>query len=87
MKQPAITNFLDNNETQTTAQHIFNCNVGDTAGDDVTMGEHQPIEYQPIEQLECMVSAPTPENVESVTMKKKEVNFFQNINHEDEFKE
>ena len=33
-----------------------------------------------------MVSVPTPENVESATMKKTEVNV-QNIDHEDEFKE
>ena len=28
MKQPEITNFSENNETQPTAQHIFNCNIG-----------------------------------------------------------
>ena len=33
-----------------------------------------------------MVSAPTPENIESVTMEKKENNV-ENIDHEDEFKE
>ena len=48
MKQPANTNFPENNETQSTAQHIFNCNIGGTTGEDVTMEVHQPIEHQPI---------------------------------------
>ena len=78
MKQPAITDFPENNKTQPTAQHIFNYNIGGTTGEDVTTEVHQPSEHQPIEQLELMVSAPTPENVESVTMKKKKVNV-QNI--------
>ena len=47
MKQPANTNFPENNETQSTAQHIFNCNIGGTTGEDVTMEVHQPIEHQP----------------------------------------
>ena len=86
MKQPAITDFPGNNNMQPTAQHIFNCHIGGTTGEDVTMEAHQPSEHQPIEQLEPTVSAPTPENIESVTMKKKEDNV-QNIDHEDEFEE
>ena len=86
MKQPANTNFPENNKTQSIAQHIFNCNIGGTTDEDVTMEVHQPIEYHPIEQLELTVSPPTPENIESVTMKKKEVNV-ENTNHKDEFKE
>ena len=76
MKQPATTNFPENNETQPTAQHIYNCSMGGNTSEDVTMEIHQPPT-----QLK-----PSPQNVESVTMKKKEVNV-PNINHEDEFKE
>ena len=83
MKQSEVTNFPENNKTQPIAQHIFNCNMGDNTGEDVTTEIHQPIEHEPIEQLELTVSAPTPQNVESVTMKKKEVNVL-NTNHEDE---
>ena len=71
-KQPAITNIPEN-KTQPTAQHIFNCNMGSNTGEDVTTEIHQPIEHEPIEQLELMVPAPTPQNVEPETMKKKEV--------------
>ena len=45
MKQPAITNFPESNETQPTAQHIFNCNTGGTTGEDMTTEEHQPIQH------------------------------------------
>ena len=49
MKQAAITNFPENNETQPTAQQIHNCNMGGNTGEDVTMEIHQSIEHQPIE--------------------------------------
>ena len=70
MKQPATTNFPEN-KTQPTAQHIFNCNMGHTTVEDVTATICQSIEHQPVQQQELMVVAPTPQNVESVTMRKK----------------
>ena len=59
--------------------------MGGNTGEDVTTEINQPIENQHIEQLEPMGSASTPQNFESITMKKKEVNN-PNINHENEFK-
>ena len=50
------------------------------------MEVHQGIEHQPIEQLEQMVSTPTPEEGESGKIKKKEVNV-RNSKHKDEFNE
>ena len=81
MKQPAITDFPEKKEKQQPAQHICHCNIGGIASKDVTTEVHHPIE-----QLESMLTTPTLEKVESVTMKKKEVNV-QNIDHEDESKE
>ena len=80
VKQPAITNISEN-KTQPTALHIFNCNMGSNTAEDVTTEIDQSIEHQLVQQQELMV-----QNVESVTMKKKELNVL-NINHEDEFKE
>ena len=40
MKQPTITNFPENNETQPTEQHIINCNIGVTPDEDLTMEVH-----------------------------------------------
>ena len=73
MKQPATTNFPEN-KTQPTVQHIFDCNMGHTTVEDVTATICQSIVYQPVQQQELMVAAPTPQNVESVTMRKKDVN-------------
>ena len=81
MKQPAITDSTDKKETQHMAQHIFHCNISGITHEEVTIEVHHPIEQQ-----QLMVTTPTLEKVESVTMKKNEVND-QNIGHEDEFKE
>ena len=48
--------------------------MGHTAAEDVTTTIHQSIEHQPAQQWELMVPAPTPQNVESVMMRKKEAN-------------
>ena len=85
VKQPANTNFPEN-KTQPIAQHILNCNMGSNTAEDVTGEIHQSIEPQLVQQQELMVPAPTPQNVESVTMKKKQVDVL-NVYYEDEFKE
>ena len=81
MKQPAITDFTDKKEKQQIAQHICHCNIGGITCDEVTMEVHHPIE-----QLQVLVTAPTLEKFQSLTMKKKDIND-QNIDHEDQFKE
>ena len=70
-EKAAMTNLSENTDIQPTTQHILNCNTGGTTCEDVTTEIHQPIEHQPIEQLELTVSSPTLEIVGLVTMKKK----------------